>query len=280
MADGSALHEIVYNSSGDPVDYRILDINPAFERILGLKRGMFSGKPVKRCTESIHPLYFEIYSRVAGTSQPEEFEVFLAPMKKYFAISAYSPEPGKIATIFVDITERRNAEETVHHLYDEVLRERDRLSSLINSISDEVWFADMQKNFTLANPVALKEFSLGYGEIDIEKFVTSLEVYHPDGTPRSVEEAPPLRALKGEEVRDLEEMIRSPGTGEMRYRQVSSNPVRDASGNIIGSVSVVKDTTDRRKTEEELKQKHEDLNAAYEEITATQEELRQNIEEL
>ena len=138
----------------------------------------------------------------------------------------------------------------------------------------------MQKNFTLANPAALKEFSLGYGEIDIEKFVTSLEVYHPDGTPRSVEEAPPLRALKGEEVRDLEEMIRSPGTGEMRYRQVSSNPVRDASGNIIGSVSVVKDTTDRRKTEEELKQKHEDLNAAYEEITATQEELRQNIEEL
>jgi PAS domain S-box-containing protein len=280
MAEGSALHEIVYNASGDPVDYRILDINPAFERILGLKREDVIGKTSKEVYGVDTPPYFEIYSRVAGTGQPEEFEVFFAPMKKHFAISVYSPEPKKIATIFVDITERMNAEETVRHLYDEVLRERDRLSSLINSISDEVWFADTHKNFTLANPAALKEFALGYGEIDIEKFATSLEVYHPDGTPRSVEEAPPLRALKGEEVRDLEEMIRTPGTGEMRYRQVSSNPVRDASGNIIGSVSVVKDTTARRKTEEELKQKHEDLNAAYEEITATQEELRQNIEEL
>jgi PAS domain S-box-containing protein len=179
-----------------------------------------------------------------------------------------------------DITERKKAETRIQNLLDEVRKEKDRLSSLINSISDEVWFADMQKNFTLANPVALKEFALGSGEIDVEKFAASLEVYHPDGSPRPVEEAPPLRALKGEEVRNLEEMIRTPGTGELRYRQVSSNPVRDASGSIVGSVSIVRDITELKKAEEELKQKNEDLNAANEELSSTQEELLQSFEEL
>ena len=38
--------------------------------------------------------------------------------------------------------------------------DRDKLSALVNSISDEVWFADTQDRFTLANPSALREFGL------------------------------------------------------------------------------------------------------------------------
>ena len=420
MVEGSALHEIVYNASGEPVDYRILDINPSFERILELKREDVIGKTSTAAYGVDAPPYFELYRRVAETGQPEEFEVFFEPMKKHFTISAYSPEPGKFATIFVDITGRRNAEEKVRNLLDEVQREKERLSalirnipdevwfadanekielmnpavtgkfgefaaasdgvrtiagnaevyrpdgtprpveeapplralkgevvreqeeivripatgevrtrqvnaapvrdangtiigsvavvrditarkqseenvrnlleevqrekerlsSLINSISDEVWFADSQKKFTLANPAALREFALGIDTVDIEKFAASLEVYHPDGSPRPVEEAPPLRALKGEEVRNLEEMVRTPGTGEVRYRQVNSNPVRDTAGNIIGAVSVVRDITELIKAEEELKRKNIDLNALNEELTATQEELRQNIDDI
>jgi PAS domain S-box-containing protein len=62
-----------------------------------------------------------------------------------------------------------------------------------------------------------------------------------------------LRALKGEIVRDLEEMIRSPASGELRYRQVSSSPVRDTRGAIIGSVSVVRDITERKRAEAALR---------------------------
>ncbi len=62
-------------------------------------------------------------------------------------------------------------------------------------------------------------------------------------------EAPPLRALAGETVRNEDEIIRTPGTGELRNRQVSSTPVRDSGGRIIGSVSVVRDVTDQKKSE-------------------------------
>ena len=38
MSEGFALHEIIYDADGSPADYRFLEVNPAFERLTGLKR--------------------------------------------------------------------------------------------------------------------------------------------------------------------------------------------------------------------------------------------------
>ena len=130
---------------------------------------------------------------------------------------------------------------------------RERLSALIDSIPDEVWFADAQGRFTLMNPAALREFHFDTSsQIDIETLVKSLEVCRADGSPRPLEEAPPLRALRGETVREEESIVRTPATGELRYRQSSAAPVKDASGRIIGSVSVVRDITERKQAEGSL----------------------------
>ena len=137
---------------------------------------------------------------------------------------------------------------------DALKEERDRLSSLINSISDEVWFADANGNFTLANPSALREFNLNSTRdgISVEQFASTMDVFGPDGKARPMEDSPPLRALKGEVIKDLEELVISPAREELRYRQVNAAPVRDSKGRIIGSVSVVKDITERKRVEEEL----------------------------
>ena len=166
---------------------------------------------------------------------------------------------GNIAAaivIFEDITERKRLEEETKRLLGAVQQERDRLSSLLNSITDEVWFADTEKKFTLANPSAVKEFKLASSAegVDVENLAEGLEVLRPDGSPRPVEEAPPLRALKGEFVKNQEETIRTPVKGELRTRQVSAAPVRDSTGAIIGSVSVVRDITDQKKAQDALKE--------------------------
>ena len=166
---------------------------------------------------------------------------------------------GKISgvvLIFRDITTRRTAEKALDHQKAVTQKERDRLSSLVNSITDEVWFADTQKKFILANPSAAKEFKLDVSakSVDVENLATSVEVYRSDGSVRPVEEAPSLRALKGEVIKNQEEIIKTPATGELRTRQVSSAPVRDTRGAIIGSVSVVRDVTEQKKTQEALKE--------------------------
>jgi PAS domain S-box-containing protein len=193
----------------------------------------------------------------------------------------YFDEQGNLVRYIgttLDITERKQAEENAQRLLNAIHTEKEKLSALVNSISDEVWFADTQKKFTLANPSALQQFGLdSIEEISIEKLVESLEVFRTDGSPRPAEEAPPLRALQGELVRNLEEIIRTPQTGEFRYREVSSSPVRDGSGNLIGAVSVVRDITEHKRAEEALRRAHDELGQRVQERTA---ELRRTVDDL
>jgi PAS domain S-box-containing protein len=179
---------------------------------------------------------------------------------------------GKIVEWFgtaKDVTERKKIDAALEYANGLAIQERDRLSSLLNSITDEVWFADTEKKFTLANPSAIKEFKLKPTDqgVDVENLAATLEVYRPDGTLRPVEEAPPLRALKGEILKNQEEIVRTPTSGDLRHRLVSSAPVRGKEGNIIGSVSVVRDITDLKQLQNRLQKYTEDLEKLVEERT-------------
>ena len=165
-----------------------------------------------------------------------------------------------IGIAVVNLTNQKLAEEEARQLHEVVAQEKDRLSALVSSITDEIWFADSAGNFQLVNPSGSREFNLNTtGAIDVRELATSLEVLRSDGSPRPIEEAPPLRALRGEVVCNQEEQVRTPATGELRHRQVSSAPVRDAMNNIIGSVSVVRDITEHRRTEETLRKNEKRL---------------------
>jgi PAS domain S-box-containing protein len=151
-----------------------------------------------------------------------------------------------------DITERKQAEEKLVEAMKAITTERDRLSSLINSISDEVWYTDSEGKISLVNPAGLQEFgSIEVGE-PIEKIVERLKILRPDGTPCPVEESPIFKALRGEAVGAQEEIVYFPEKEEQRYRQVGASPVKDGDGNIIGTVSVVRDITDYKKAEKQI----------------------------
>ncbi len=289
--EGFCIIEVIFDENERPVDYRFLEINAAFEKQTGLIDAR--GKRMRELAPKHEEHWFEIYGKIALTGQPARFENRAEQLHRWYDVYAFrygQPANRQVAILFNDISDRKRAEavlETAHRdlekkveertadlqaevvertrleeetrrLYTVVREEKDRLSSLINSMSDEVWFADTDKNFTLANPSALREFGFGaHDGIDVEKMAASLEVYRPDGTLRPVDEAPPLRALRGEAVRNQEEIVRTPARGELRNREVNAAPVRNAEGAIIGSVSVVRDITDRKKAEDAFQKSEE-----------------------
>jgi PAS domain-containing protein len=79
--------------------------------------------------------------------------------------------------LLAEITYCKRAEEEVQRLLSAVQEEKESLSCLLNSISDEVWFADTNRKFTLANPSAVQEFRLSSpDQTDVERLAASLEV--------------------------------------------------------------------------------------------------------
>jgi light-regulated signal transduction histidine kinase (bacteriophytochrome) len=71
----------------------------------------------KRATEvygTAEAPFLPVYARVAFSGKPEVFEAHFSPMRKYFAISAFSPAKGQFATVFQDISERKQAEEELN----------------------------------------------------------------------------------------------------------------------------------------------------------------------
>jgi len=111
MLNGFALHEIICNDAGWPVDYRFLAVNPAFEQMTGLQSEDVVGRSVREVMPGIEDHWIKSYGRVAITGEPAFFESSSGDLKKYFEVTAYRPAPNQFACIFANITERRKAED-------------------------------------------------------------------------------------------------------------------------------------------------------------------------
>ncbi len=102
-----ALHEIVLDEHGEPVDYVFLEANAAFEQHTGLRVVDILGK---RATQ-VHPgiqktNLIAIYGKVARDGTPVSFETFFEPTHRYYGISAYQVGQNRFATVFVDLGNR------------------------------------------------------------------------------------------------------------------------------------------------------------------------------
>ena len=111
MLDAFALHEIICDQSGRPVDYRFLTVNPAFERMTGLKAVDLLGKTVTEALPGIERHWIETYGRVALTGEPVFFENYARDLQRHFEVRVFRTAPRQFACIFNDITERKRSEE-------------------------------------------------------------------------------------------------------------------------------------------------------------------------
>lgn len=130
------------------------------------------------------------------------------------------------------------------------------LAVLMDEVADELWFCDREGNLAMANKAAVTAFGFTSADEVVQPmtdWLAGLKIFHVDGRSRLPEDAPLLRSLRGEIITDFEELVRHPQTGRMHFREVYSTPIRNAKGEIVGSVAVVRDITERRELEERQK---------------------------
>ncbi|MDV2482514.1 PAS domain S-box protein [Methanoculleus sp. Wushi-C6] len=130
MGEGFVLHEMVYDDEGRPVDYLVLDVNPAYEKITGLRREDVVGKGITELIPVIEPAWFEQYDGVVRFGRAMRFEDYNAGFDRWYSIYAF-PTPGEnqFAVIFTDITERKRAEEALRRHAEDLARLQSELEA-------------------------------------------------------------------------------------------------------------------------------------------------------
>ncbi len=113
MNEGVALHKLVYDRNGIPVNYALLDVNPRFEEILSLRWQDISGKLATIIYKTESAPYLETYAEVVQTGKPRIFSTFFEPLQRHFHISVVSFGEDCFATVFLDITEARKMEQAL-----------------------------------------------------------------------------------------------------------------------------------------------------------------------
>jgi PAS domain S-box-containing protein len=263
MTEGLANHEIVYED-GEAVDYIITDVNPAYERITGLARSKAVGKKASELYGIGKPPYLEVYVRVATSSAPEHFEVYFPPMEKHLAISIFSPEKGKFATVFSDITERKQAENIQRQLTETLTQRLAELQTLMDVAPVGIAIGHDPEGQVITVNRLLSEWlnaptgtNVSLNTPEEERQVT-YQVLR-EGRPARVEELPiQYAALNAQGVRNDEfSIVRSDGrTIEML---ANAEPLFDDQGHVRGSIATYIDITERKRAEEDLERSKQKL---------------------
>ena len=131
MLNGFAYCRMLFEQ-GRPQDFVYLAVNQAFESLTGL-----TDVVGKRVTEVIPGIresdaeLIETYGRVTLTGIPERFETYVGALKMWFSVAVYRPEEGCFVALFDVITERKQAEERISQLNEELeQRVRERTAEL------------------------------------------------------------------------------------------------------------------------------------------------------
>ncbi len=251
--EGVAIHKVVFDEQGEPADYRIVDVNPRFEEILGIDRDKALAAKASEVYGVERPPYLAEYARVAEGGEPYSFDAFFEPLARYFRISVFSPKRHLFATVFQDITESKRATERLAAS----LRELENTQALLDAVAQQspipMAVADAgDRTLRIFNSACRELFgvdgdcvALGRRFSELDRDFRECDVF---GAPLAEEDLPLERALQGERMYGRE--LRLVGRNGMeRWEAVYAAPIYNKKGELIAGFAAFPDITQRKRAE-------------------------------
>ncbi|HEX9008144.1 MAG TPA: PAS domain-containing protein [Patescibacteria group bacterium] len=250
MNIGFSVQKLFWDQDGNPVDIEYEDINPAFEKITGIKREQAIGHRTSELIPDLEKEVYDYYGQVVRTGNPVTFEQMVKGLGVVFKVYAFKTGENEFGTIFEDITQSQHEKE---------FREQEAalLNAFINSMSDYVFYKNKEGVYVICNLAFAKEYVgkpiqsiIGksdqeiFGASDVDKlgFILSKdkEVFESGAT------------VKADWITKLSD-------GRIVTLETVKTPFRDKDGNLLGLVGVSRDITDRVNSEKAINEQLREL---------------------
>ena len=108
---GFCIIQMIYDTRGEPIDYRFVEANPAFERQTGLDVKV--GRTMREVAPDHAAYCLDIFAEVARTGEPIRFESPGPGRQRHYDVFAYrigEADNRRVGILINDITERKTAE--------------------------------------------------------------------------------------------------------------------------------------------------------------------------
>jgi diguanylate cyclase len=190
MNEGFALHEIVVNQDGQPIDYRFLDANHAFELITGLQIDRIKNKTVKEVFPNTEQYWIDTYGDVAINGKNLKFSNYSSELDKHFNVNVYSPQANYFVTVFTDVTLEKKAQEKIEN-------EKRLLETILEDTLSGYWDWDLKANTEYLSPSFKTMFGYSNEELENSPEAWQAIIYRED-LPKVLEQFEKHVSSKGE----------------------------------------------------------------------------------
>ena len=253
LPDPCACQQVLTDSLGHPVDCVLLEVNQAFEEMWGLSRDQLIGRRISRLFSDIPQISWDWLSsaRAALSGESSSAQYFFPPAQKWYDITVFTYEPGRLAVIFHDITDLKQENQALQE-------SQDWYSNLFKKAPIGIVFVDTQGNVIRSNSRALEI----YGTHPQGPENNVVNVYQPPFDRASKA----LRICMGQkEVQIFEDYYPHPGKNSL-YLRYRMNPKYDANGDITGFIISVEDITEGQRAQQKLQEAHRQLEQIIEHL--------------
>ncbi len=260
MQEAFVVGEVIFDDVGMPVDWRFVDANPAYRRVMGLSPEEVVGRTVFEVFPGLEWSWFERHVHTAITGEPQSFESYVASLDRYFDTQLYSPRRGQFAAVFSDVTERRAEQDQLR-----------MLSQVVEQSPESVLIVTVRGTVSYANQAFCRRHRLeasvliGTALSDIDAIGSAHPVFGV------------LRRMLGEDAVWRGDLVSDGPDGELRFKAATVAPIR-REGVITHHVAVLEDITERKRLADELDRHRHHLEDLVAQRTSELDEARQRAE--
>lgn len=236
--EGFCIIEMIFDETQKPLDYRFLQVNPAFERQTGLVNAQ--GKCMLELAPKHEAYWFVIYGKIALTGQSLRFENYAEELQRWYDVFAFrigEPEKRQVAILFMDITERRLTEQLLK------VSEK-KYKTMLNSSPDGILLIDMEGIITEVSDIGLELFGADSREDLVGKYFHLFVPPEENDTLKNIYEKATNEGLS----QNVELKIRKKNK-LVFVAEISTTLIQETDGTLLSFMLIIRDISQRKKTE-------------------------------